>query len=60
MAASNGMSDFEITGTSSTDANIPKKITSPVINKIQKVTLIKPLTLENSVKGKSVMFTRQR
>ena len=44
MAASNGTSDFGNTGASSTDVNIPKKTTSPVINKIKKLTLMKSVT----------------
>ena len=60
MIASNGMSDFGNTGASSTDVNIPKKTKSPVINKIQKLTLMKSVTPKNSVKENSVLFTRQR
>ena len=41
------------------NVNIPKKITSPVINKIQKLTLAKPVTPKNSVKENSVKFMRQ-
>ena len=33
MAASNGMSDFEIMGTSPTNVNIPREVTSPVTPK---------------------------
>ena len=44
MAASNDKSDFGNTGASSTDVNIPKKTTSPVINKIKKLTLMKSVT----------------
>ena len=59
MAASNGTSDFGNTGASSTDVNIPKKATSSVINKIKKLTLMKSVTLKNSVKENSVLFTSQ-
>ena len=59
MAASNGMSDFGNTGASSTDVNIPKKATTQVINKIKKLTLMKSVTLKNSVKENSVFFTSQ-
>ena len=50
---------LEIMGTSSTYADISKKRISPVINKIQKLTPVKPLTPENNGKENSVMFTRQ-
>ena len=59
MAASNGTSDFGNTGASSTDVNIPKKATTQVINKIKKLTLMKSVTLKNSVKENSVLFTSQ-
>ena len=59
MAASNGMSDFEIMDIPPTNVNIPKKVKSPVTNEIQKLTLTKPITAKNSVKENSVKFTRQ-
>ena len=59
MAAPNGMSDFEIMGIPRTDVNIPKKVTLPVTNKVQKLTLTKPLTPKNSVKENNLKFTRQ-
>ena len=48
------MSDFEIMGNPPT-----KKVTSPVTNEIQKLTLTKPVTPKNSVKENNVKFTRQ-
>ena len=59
MAAPNGMSDFEIMGIPRTDVNIPKKVTLPVTNKVQKLTLTKPLTPKNSVKENNLKFMRQ-
>ena len=59
MFASNGMSGFEIMGTSPTNVNIAKKVTSPVTNNIEKLTLTKPGTSRRSVKENSVKFTRQ-
>ena len=46
IATSNGTSDFEIMGTPPINVNIPKKVTSPVTNEIQKLTLTKPVTLK--------------
>ena len=59
MAAPNGMSDFEIMGIPWTNVNILKKVTLPVINEVQKLTLTKPLTPKNSVKENNLKFTRQ-
>ena len=59
MAAPNGMSDFEIKSIPRTNVNIPKKVTLPVINEVQKLTLTKPLTPKNSVKENNLKFTRQ-
>ena len=59
MAASIGMSDFEIVGTSPTHVNTPKKVTSPVAKDIQKLRVTKPATPKNNVKENSVKFTRQ-
>ena len=50
VAASNGMSDFEIMGTLPTNVNTPNKVTSPVTKEIQKLRSTKPATLKNSVK----------
>ena len=57
MAPSNGISDFEIMGTSSTNINIPKKIASSVSSKIRKLTLTKSRT--NTGKQNRVRLTRQ-
>ena len=59
MAASNGMSDFEIMVIPRTNVDIPKKVTLPVTNEVQKLTLTKPLTPKNSVKENNLKFTRQ-
>ena len=59
MAASTGMSDFEIVATPRTNVNILKKVTSPVTNEIQKLTLTKPVIPINSFNENSVKFTRQ-
>ena len=59
MAASNGLSDFEIMGTPRSNVNTPNKVTWPVTKEIQKLRLTKPATLKNSVKENSVKVTRQ-
>ena len=59
IAASIGMSDFEVMGAPRTSVNIPEKVTSPMAKEIQKQRLTKPTTTKNSAKEYSVNFTRQ-